>query len=259
MAFIRYRQRPTRTWKLNLLKTSGLKDWLHRDLSARDKLLLILASFDRPVQLSDIRARAEEAGFKIPKKWNMSDVLGRSGGLGIRIPTGWELTDIGKNHLRNLGVESVSPAAIQVAVDLRNHLDNVQNVTTRAFVEEAIKCYEAKLFRSAVVMSWVAAVDVLYREVVANHLAAFNAEANKCNSKWKDAINEDGLAKMQEADFLDRLVPIGLIGKNVKEELAKALKLRNGCGHPNSLKIGSNMVASHIETLILNVFEQFAV
>jgi hypothetical protein len=63
---------------------------------------------------------------------------------------------------------------------------------------------------------------------------------------------------MGESDFLDRLVPIGVIGKNVKDELAKALKLRNGCGHPNSLKVGPNMVANHLETLLLNVFEQFA-
>lgn len=241
-----------------MLDVNALKDWLHRDLPARDKLLLALATFNKPVQLADIRSRAEEAGFKLPKKWNLSDVLGRSGGLAIRVPAGWELTETGKIHLRNLGVESVSPAAMQVAADLRGHLNRVENSATRAFVEEAIKCHEAKLYRAAIVMSWIAAVDVLYREVVANHLAAFNAEAQKANSKWKTAVNEDGLARMGEADFLDRLVPIGVIGKNVKEELAKALKLRNGCGHPNSLKTGPNMVASHLEMLLLNVFEPFS-
>lgn len=94
-----------------MLDVTGLKDWLHRDLAGRDKLLLILGTFSEPVQLTDVRSRAEEAGFKIPKKWNMSQVLGRSGGLAIRIPAGWELTDTGKNHLRNLGVDSISPAA----------------------------------------------------------------------------------------------------------------------------------------------------
>lgn len=241
-----------------MLDVTGLKDWLHRDLIARDKLLLLLATFDEPVQLADLRGRSEDAGFKVPKKWNMSNVLGRSGGLAIRVPTGWEITDSGKNHLRNLGVESVSPAAMQVAADLRAHLVNVKNSTTWAFVEEAIKCHEAKLFRSAIVMSWIAAVDVLYREVMTHHLAAFNAEAKNFYTKWKVAVNEDGLSRMGEADFLDRLVPIGVIGKNVKDELAKALKLRNGCGHPNSLKIGPNMVASHLETLLLNVFEPFS-
>lgn len=241
-----------------MLDTNGLKDWLHRDLTARDKLLLVLATFPEPVQLADIRARALEAGFKIPSKWNMSDVLGRSGGMGIRVPDGWELTDTGKNYLRNLGVESISPAAMQVAADLRAHLRKVTNATTRAFVEEAIKCHEAKLYRSAIVMSWIAAVDVLYREVVANHLPTFNAEAKNANPNWKPALNEDGLSKMKESEFLDRLVPIGVIGKNVKDELAEALKLRNSCGHPNSLKVGQNKVASHIETLLLNVFEPFS-
>lgn len=242
-----------------MLDVTGLKDWLHRELPVREKLLLILATFNEPVQLADIRSRSAEAGFKPPKKWNMSDVLGRSGGLAIRVPAGWELTETGKNQLRNLGVESINSAAMQVAVDLRKHLNNVKNPTTRAFVEEAIKCHEAKLYRSAIVMSWIAALDVLYHEVVAHHLAAFNTEAKNFNSKWRPAVNEDGLARMGEADFLDRLVPIGIIGKNVKEELAKALKLRNGCGHPNSLKTGPNMVASHLELLLLNVFEPFSI
>ena len=59
--------------------------------------------------------------------------------------------------------------------------------------------------------------------------------------------------------FLDRLVAIGIIGKNVKEKPAWALKLRNNCGHPNSLKSGPNMVASHLETLLLNVVEPLPV
>lgn len=240
-----------------MLDLEGLKDWLHRDLPPRDKLLLMLSSFDHPVPIADVRAKAEEAGFRFPKKWNPSLTLSRSGGLAIRVPEGWELTNTGKNHLRNLGVESVSPAALQVAADLRRHLAKVQNPTTHAFVEEAIKCHEAKLYRSAIVMSWIAAVDVLYREVVANHLAAFNAEASRVNGKWKAAANEDGLTRMGEADFLDRLVAIGVIGKNVKDELAKALGLRNGCGHPNSLAVGGNMVTSHLESLLLNVFERF--
>jgi hypothetical protein len=241
-----------------LLEVSRLKDWLHRDLPSRDKLLLLLATFEIPAQLADIRSRAQEAGFKVPAKWNMSDILGKSGGLAIRVPAGWELTDTGKNYLRNLGVESVNPAAMQVAADLRKHLENVKDAATRAFVEEAIKCHEAKLYRSAIVMSWIAAVDVLYHVVVAKHLASFNAEAKAVNPKWKSAVNEDGLARMKESEFLDRLVPIGVLGKNVKDELVDALKLRNGCGHPNSLKVGPNKVASHLETLLLNVFEPFS-
>jgi hypothetical protein len=48
-----------------------------------------------------------------------------------------------------------------------------------------------------------------------------------------------------------------MIGKNVKQELEACLKLRNACGHPNSLKIGSHKVAAHLETLALNVYATY--
>jgi hypothetical protein len=128
------RPKSIRSWLRSLLDVAGLKDWLHRDLPSRDKLPLILASFDQSAKLADLRSRSEEASFRPPKKWNLSDVLGKTGGMAIRVPAGWELTDAGKSHLRALGVEALSPAAVQVAADLRKHLANVQNSTTRAFV-----------------------------------------------------------------------------------------------------------------------------
>jgi hypothetical protein len=183
--------------------------------------------------------------------------LGKSGGQAIRTPQGWEITDSGRQHLRNLGVTKVSPAAVQIATDLRAQLSNIHDSDTSAFVEEAIKCYEAELYRSAIVMSWLAAVDVLHGCVHAKHLKAFNAEAKRVDAKWKDARTTDDLGRMSESDFLDRIAALSLIGKNVKRELKECLDRRNGCGHPNSLKVGSNTVAHHIEILILNVFSIF--
>jgi hypothetical protein len=58
--------------------------------------------------------------------------------------------------------------------------------------------------------------------------------------------------------FLDRIAAISVIGKNVKDELQGCLKTRNGCGHPNSLKVSTNKVAGHIEVLLQNVFQPFA-
>jgi len=108
------------------------------------------------------------------------------------------------------------------------------------------------------VMAWLGAMDVLHKHVHAHHLSAFNVEAKRVNSRWKDAKTSDDLGRMGEADFLDRIAAISVVGKNAKEELQKALGLRNGCGHPNSLKVGANKSAAHIETLLQNVFERFA-
>lgn len=190
------------------------------------------------------------------KKWNVSALLGASKGKAIRT-MGWELTEVGKMHLRNLGVASISPAAMQVAVDLRSLLAKVTDSQTREFVEEAIKCHEAELYRSAIVMSWLGAMDVLQKYVHANRLAAFSAEATRVNAKWKSAVSQDDSGKMGEGDFLDRIEALSIIGKNVKAQLKGCLDLRNGCGHPNSFKVSVNKSAAHIETLLENVFEKF--
>ena len=239
-----------------MLKAQDLKEWLHRDWTQLDKLLLILATFEVPTKVADLRRRAATAGLRMNDSWNPASSLGRSKGFAIRVPEGWELTESGRAHLRNLGVASLSPAAVKVAADLRAHLHKIQNATTKAFVEEAIKCHEAQLNRSAIVMSWLSAVDLLYRVVVKRHLSTFNINAKSFSAKWKEAKSEDDLGRMGESDFLDRIAAIGVIGKNQKTELKKALDLRNGCGHPNSLKIGPNVVAAHLELLLLNVFEK---
>jgi hypothetical protein len=178
--------------------------------------------------------------------------------LAINTPNGWELSEAGKQHLKTLGVAKVSPAAVKVATDLRALLAKVQDYDTRVFVEEAVQCYESEFYRSAVVMSWLAAVHVLKREVHQSYLAAFNAEASRVDGRWKAAKTTDDLGRMQEAEFLERIAAISVIGKNVKDELLACLKTRNGCGHPNTLKVSTNKVASHIEMLLLNVFHPFA-
>lgn len=239
------------------MKTDELKAWLYRDISRRDKLLLMLLSIDRPANLGEIRECSKEAGFKIPSKWNLSQILGSSKGKAIPVPDGWELTEVGKMHLQDLGVAKISPAAKQVAVDLRDHLNSISDQETRAFVEEAIQCHEYKLYRSAIVMSWLAAMDVLLKHVHRNHLDDFNNESRRINKKWKVAKTPDDNAIMKESDFLDRIAAISVIGKNPKEELKKALGLRNGCGHPNTLQVGVNISAAHIETLLQNVFKKF--
>lgn len=240
-----------------MLNDLDLKTWLHRDLSQGDKLLLILASVKDPCHIKEIKLIAESAGFRVPKGWNPSAYLVRLKGLAIRIPNGWEITESGKQHLRNLGVSKISPAAVQVATDLRVELPNIKNGSIRSFVEEAIKCYEAELYRSAIIMSWLAAMGVLHNHVHTNHLQTFNAEAHRVDSRWKGAKTTDDLGRMNEGDFLDRIAAISVVGKNAKNELKQCLDRRNGCGHPNSLKIGANTVAHHIEILILNVFKVF--
>lgn len=239
-----------------MLTSDELKEWLHKDLGKIDKVLLVLATQEHPVSVSKIRQIADAAGFRAMRKWNISATLSGSKGKAI-LTTGWELTEAGRDHLRSVGVAAISSTAIQVAVDLRSKLAKITDEQTRNFIEEAIKCHEAGLYRSAIVMSWLGAVDILQKHVHQNHLDAFNAEAGRVNGKWKPAKSQDDIGKMGDVEFLDRIETLSIIGKNVKAELKKCLELRNGCGHPNSLKVSVNKSAAQIETLLQNVFERF--
>ena len=241
-----------------LISEGDLKTWLHRNVSRLEKLLLILATFEDPCTVTQIKERALGAGLKIKNSWAPSTLLWRSKGLAIKTPVGWELTEKGRQHLSKRGVSGLNPAALKVATGLRTELAKIANDDTRSFVEEAIQCYEAHLYRSAIVMSWLAAVHVLQLHVTKNHLSAFNAEAKRVESKWKDAKTAEDVGRMRETVLLDRLAAISIIGKNVKIELKACLDRRNGCGHPNSLKVGANAVTHHIEVLLLNVFKPFS-
>lgn len=238
-----------------MLETSKLKDILHTpNLSVTDCLLICLAAIGKPSSVGEVKAIAVAAGYRAVQKANISTIFSRTGGKAVRTTNGWELTTQGKYHVSQL---IPSEPAAQEAKSLRALLPKIADQETARFLEEAIACAEASHFRAAVVLSWVGAVSVLYNEIISSHLAAFNAECLRRDPKWKIAKTTDDLTRLKEFDFLQILEAISFIGKNTKQELEGCLKLRNACGHPSSLKIGSNKVAAHIETLAQNVFSIF--
>jgi hypothetical protein len=234
----------------NLINTKGR--------SNHDRTLLCLAL--DPVKNrsnSEICEIGKQAGWSGVASGTVATSLSRAKGLAIRTPTGWKLTEDGEAHVRSMAGTRQATKPAGAAVALRKHLANIKDADTLAFVEEAVRCYEHGLLRSAVVMSWVGAMSMLYRYIVANKLAEFNGEATRRNAKWKPAVTTDDLALMKEYDFLQVLQAISVIGKSVKTELEHCLDSRNGCGHPNSFKIADSKVAAHVEVLLLNVYEKF--
>lgn len=193
--------------------------------------------------------------------WNIAAYLNsaRKQGKITAIKGKWRLTSHGREHLSRKGLTPPTRNVLAKARDdVRTNLSQITNPDTRKFVEETIQCLEFGLLRSAIVMSWIGATAILYNHVVANRLSDFNTEALRRKPKWKAATNADGLSSdMKEAEFLQVIETIGIIGNNVKQELEQCLKRRNSCGHPNSYQIGEQIVAAHIESLILNVYSKF--
>jgi hypothetical protein len=238
-----------------LLPLDCLKDVLSQDLTDRDKVLICLAVAPAGARsVSDLRALAITAGWRASRRKNLSAVLRRASGLAVRVDNGWLLTSAGCQHVAKVAGPFLNSAPPRIPSSLRAHLVRVREPDTRAFVEEAIASFETRQYRAAVVLSWVGAVSLLRHRAISHCLADFNEEAVRRDPKWKPAKNADDLGSMKEDTFLDVLQSISVIGKNVKQELKKCLELRNGCGHPNSLRVAEHKVSAHIEDLILNVF-----
>lgn len=238
---------------------TALRDLLaKKEIAIRDKLLLVIAvDPDRPKAVKEIREIAISAGMRGIKDTNISSYLMRASSYAARGSDGWELTGDGRVYVAEISgplLPSVTPLVIS---SLRNQLARLSNADTRSFVEESIKCFEAKLYRSAIVFSWIGAVSVLHNFVHAKHLADLNSEALRRDSKWRAAKSIDDISRLKEFDFLQIICAISVVGKNVKDELEVCLKLRNGCGHPNSLQVGEHKASAHIETLIQNVYLKF--
>ncbi len=228
------------------------------DLGRKEKILIILslAEFSHK-QVKDIKFLALENGLVEASKWNISQILKDLNKDVVKLPSGWTATSSGKKTLGDLGLLNNESPVAKSNVLLRKYLLKVNSENSKNFLEEAVAALEYGLLRSAVVLSWVGAVSILYEEVIASHLQTFNAEASKRNPKWKPAKSVDGLTNLKEHEFLQIISAISILGKNTKQELEQCLKLRNSCGHPSTLKLGENRVASHIEILVLNVYQQY--
>ena len=203
-----------------------------------------------------IKSIAEAHGLREVRKWNISQILNAASDMVVRLPKGWEITEIGTCFLLEQGLTSVSPAR-QYQNDLRKIAAVVTSGDTEAFLEECILALETGLLRSATILSWVGAISILYDEVLLNHLNNFNAELKKRYPKKKQIKSTDDLATLKEYEFLQIIQAVSIIGKNVKQELEQCLQLRNACAHPNSLNVGERKISSHLEILILNVYQKF--
>ncbi|MEO0700779.1 MAG: hypothetical protein AAFY80_01445 [Pseudomonadota bacterium] len=224
--------------------------------SQADKCVVALSFFDAPTQPKTVSELLVSAGIIEAVNWPVATRLANAGTRVAKTKRGYVLSSTGRKWIETLQPDSIG-GAVRVRRDLRKQLQSVRNQSVRTFVEEAVTAFENGLFRSAVVMSWLAAVHVLHVEVFANHRHDFDKEMTKRQRDWRKLKGTDDFGRMKEAEFLDRLTDISVINKTVKAELKTCLDRRNGCGHPNTYALSENVVAHHLEVLLLNIFNRF--
>lgn len=231
-------------------------------LSQRLKVLMLLAALDDPSSPSEITRKGVAVGLRDIKKWNVPQLLKNAdkAGEATRIEAGWKLMPLGVDALTKAGLPTSKSKPKLVADtlhDLKKHVDALTDPDRQRFIQEAVECFENKNNRAAVVFSWVGAAWILQNHVVANHLSAFNAEGSARFNDFRRVTNMKGFARIQEADFLQLCEDAAILDKTEKNQLRARLDLRNACGHPNNFVVDQLTAASHVEILLLNVYEKY--
>lgn len=249
-----------------MFQAKDLKNIVHKpELTQRD-LLIIAIGCDGGTAKSNSEIKnllVNEGGLRAARAIPVASRLGKLPILAVNVNGKWELNDNGVARLKELGLTTRSAKAIAIDDKLDHAIDVLNNEDTRDFLDEALQCYRHEYYRAATVLSWVGAMHCMFVYVHTYKLKEFNDAAiakyhNPPKHKWKNVKTVEEFANIKELTFLDVVTDIGLIGKSLRKKLGEQLDLRNACSHPNSFKLGEQMVAAHLELLILNVFQKFS-
>jgi hypothetical protein len=200
--------------------------------------------------------RRQRSGRRIFEVARLSDYLKRAKGLAILTPDGWKLTQQGRDLIAASVKRPEATPQVGVTTKLRSHLGKIKSDSTRAFADEAIKCQEHGLRRSAVVSAWVAAVGVLYDHVLANKLAEFNtAGMKKMQAKWTPVASLDDLADLKESTFLELCESASIFGKTNQARTRK-LPAEYAAGNDGVkcavIRVGLSLVRNGLREHFLN-------
>jgi hypothetical protein len=214
---------------------------------------------DGPMKANDVRAVARQNGWRDGATSVPGDFLKHTKNA-IYVPTGWTVTEACKRSLADRGLVNPGGVLTPVTEALERYLTDVHDPDKARFVEEAIECVKNKAYRSAIVLTWVGAVYLLYQHVLKNRLTEFNQEGHRRFQKkgWNDVANVDDLAAaVTESIFLNMLEHIGVVSKAEQKELQNCLDRRNTAGHPNSAAFEEVTVGAHIHELIAKVYSKY--
>ena len=232
-----------------------------KGLSQEDITLISLASAGGFETGKGIKAKAVELGVKEIQKWNLSMILKRAEGKVASIKGKWKLLGPGQARVSELGFSDKESRIVNVAKSLRSYLNSLKHGSARyQYVEEAISGFEAQLYRSAIVFSWVGGFEILKQFIFDKKKSefenAYNSRHSK-NSKLFSLKSIDSFERIKEREVIEISENIGLFGKSVKDEIIECLNRRNRAGHPNKSLNSENIAAAHIETLLNQVFTKF--
>jgi len=146
----------------------------------------------------------------------------------------------------------------EISSKMTQLLSGIRDANQKIFLEDALKCFTAKLYRPSIIMTWLVVLDVLYDHVLSFKLSEFNAELVKQNKKVIIKSKSD-FEDIKESVFIEVLRSASIITKEQKKILDEKLTVRNSAAHPNQTSFKEPKVVSFIEELLSDIVDKLAV
>lgn len=158
---------------------------------------------------------------------------------------------------RKLGAETVTA---QTSATLRGLEQKLPVGANKEFLKEVIDCFEVGANRSAIVMTWILAMDHLFAYILMHKLADFNAALSKDKGVKMDFVSQrDDFSEIKETKFIELCRAAGVVSNDVRKILDQKLGTRNSCAHPSGVTVSKSKVIDFIEDLVDNVILKFTV
>jgi hypothetical protein len=152
------------------------------------------------------------------------------------------------------------PAKQETSYLLRELLLKINDVHEKAFLQEAIDCYEIGARRASIVLVWILTIDHLHKYIFNNELGSFNAALSKQKDsriKIKRITKLDDFSDIPESKFIEITRASNIITNDVRKILDTKLGIRNTSAHPSSVSITDVKATDFILDLVENIILKY--
>jgi len=197
---------------------------------------------------------------KLKQPINISDTLSRLSKISppiiLKDNRGWTFHRTSKKELNEIYLGTTHKR--EISATLRELLKIIDGNEQKAFLEEAISCFEIKAFRASIIMTWILTLDIIYEYILSAKLTQFNA-AIQAHGRYKKITiaKKDDFGDIKESDLIELCRGGGVITGDIRKILVEKLDFRNTCAHPNTIIVLESKVIAFIEDLITNVIKKY--
>jgi len=152
------------------------------------------------------------------------------------------------------------PVHQETSTALRGLVGKLGVTEERDFLDEAIKCHEARAYRAAIIMVWILTVDHLQEFIFKHQPTAFNRELAKVNDKRvkvAKVTSKDDFGDIPESKLIELARAAGIINNDVRKILDAKLGIRNSYAHPSNVSLSPVKAAEFITDLVDNVILKY--